>query len=279
MCPFFGSLMLEALLFAFNAIAPIFTVVIAGTGFRRLGWIDGHFVQQGSKLVFNVALPLLIFLNLIKLDLSVTFDPQQVGLAVLLVLLGFLALWWFSALHAPAPEQRGVWVQGSFRGNLGIVGIALCAQVYGEAGLAMGAMLLGAITLIYNILSVWVLQRSLSVESLPLSQTVRGVFSNPLILAILLGLPCAAAELQLPGWLDTAGHYFAQMTLPLALICVGASLSLDVIRRAGRLALTATLARLLVLPGIQLGLAAAFGLNGMALGTLFLMLASPTATA
>ncbi|RMF15087.1 MAG: AEC family transporter, partial [Gammaproteobacteria bacterium] len=119
----------------------------------------------------------------------------------------------------------------------------------------------------------------LSVESLPLSQTVRGVFSNPLILAILLALPCAALDLQLPGWLDTAGHYFAQMTLPLALICVGASLSLDVIRRAGRLALTATLARLLVLPGIQLGLAAAFGLNGMALGTLFLMLASPTATA
>ncbi|WP_369600245.1 AEC family transporter [Hahella sp. SMD15-11] len=271
--------MWDALVFAFDAIAPIFLVVLLGVVFRQRGWIDHQFVQQGSRLVFNVALPTLIFLSLSTLDLNQVLDPRQVIVALTGVLLGFLALWWFSRIHVPRADQRGVWVQGAFRGNLGIVGIALCAQVYGATNLAMASLLLGVITLLYNVLSVWVLQRARQQTSSGWHPLVTSMLRNPLILSILASLPFAWWHLSLPGWIHTAAGYFARMTLPLALICVGASLSPDVLRRAGKLALTASLAKLVLLPAAQLALAMAAGVSGMALGTLFLMLGSPTATA
>ncbi len=52
---------------------------------------------------------------------------------------------------------RGVYVQGGFRGNCGIVGMALAHGMYGEAGLSIGGLLLGVVILTYNILSVVVL--------------------------------------------------------------------------------------------------------------------------
>lgn len=61
-------------------------------------------------------------------------------------------------------KLRGIFVQGSFRGNMGIMGLAYVQNAYGPEGIGAAALLVGSITVLYNILAVITLTRSLGVE-------------------------------------------------------------------------------------------------------------------
>ena len=50
--------------------------------------------------------------------------------------------------------------------------------------------------------------------------------------------PFAIFKIGLPGWLESSGQYLADMTLPLALICIGGTLSLASLRASSGLALS-----------------------------------------
>ncbi len=273
------NLYLESLAFAASVTLPIFCLVLLGWLFQRLRLIDDHFVARASKLIFSAALPTLIFINIVQLDIGAVVHAGQLAYALLSTLVAFLLLWWGAWRWIATPEDRGVFVQGALRGNLGIIGLALCASLYGPPGLAMGSLLLAAITLLYNVLSVFIL--TLAVQQSPRIDWRRllgDLARNPLIIAILAALPLAALEWRLPAILLQTGRYFADLTLPLALLCVGATIHLKTLRDTSNLSLWATLIKLLALPGLQTLGAWWLGLDGLLLGTLFLMLASPTAT-
>ncbi|MFE8070231.1 AEC family transporter [Marinobacteraceae bacterium S3BR75-40.1] len=271
-------MLLEHLAFALGIVAPIFLVLVVGIVLRRQGVIDEAFINTASRLVFNLALPALIFVNLAGLELSDVVEPAQLLLALAVTVIGFVILWHLSGAFIPEPENRGTFVQGAFRGNLGIVGIALCANLYGQAGLAMGSMLLAVLTLAYNLLSIYALSAGRGSGAQAWLSMLRGIIRNPLILSILAGVSVAALGWQLPAILTKSLDYFAAMTLPLALLCVGATITLGALRHSSRLTLWAVLLKLVILPGAYTGAALAWGFQGPALGTLFAMFAAPTAT-
>ncbi|MFW3616734.1 AEC family transporter [Billgrantia antri] len=257
---------------------PVFAMVFLGLGLKRLGWIDHAFVTTASQLVFRATMPTLIFLSIIKADLDATLNPGMLGYFALATLASFLLSWGWAILRVPHAE-RGVYVQGAFRGNCGIVGLALAAGMYGDYGLSAGGLLLGVVILTYNAFSVVVLATYQKGKRTDWRSIAGHILRNPLILAVVVAVPVAALELRLPGWLMTSGQYFASLTLPLALICIGATLSLGSIRASGGLATGASLIKMVSLPlGATLG-AWLFGFEGRELGVLFLFFASPTAAA
>ncbi|TBW54884.1 AEC family transporter [Marinobacter halodurans] len=270
---------LDHLLFSLSVTAPIFLVMATGWILRRIHWIDDAFVETGSRLVFNLALPALIITSLVNLDLDSLFSLRQVGFGVAVTLASFVLFWIFSAWWPGPGPDRGVFVQGAFRGNLGIIGIAVCASLYGNTGLAIGSVLLAGITLTYNVLSVYALTASEGRQRTSRRQIARGILLNPLIISILLGLTLAAFRIPVPDLVLTSAAYFGRMTLPLALLCVGATLSLDALSHGTVAAFVATALKLLVLPLVGTLAALPFGFSPLELGTLFAMFASPTATA
>ena len=271
---------LAALEFSFSVTAPIFLIIFLGLFLKLKGHINEAFISTASKLVFNICLPTLMFLSIINsgIDLS-----QQWRLALFAALAGavsFYTFWWLSPLLTNNPEDRGVAVQSAFRSNLGIVGIALCAKAYGQPGLAVGALLLAVVTPIYNILSIYALTRSLKQnEPLHWGQLVFDIAKNPLIVSIALATFGLAMGWQLPAILDETGRYLGSMTLPLALITIGGSLSLSALKQAGALSVYTVIAKLILLPAAVLFAGWWYGLNGIELGCLGLMFASPTAAA
>jgi len=100
-----------------------------------------------------------------------------------------------------------------------------------------------------------------------------------LILALLLVVPFQWGELKVSGPLLTAGEWLARMTLPLALLGIGGSLSGQLKGAFASVPLQATVLKLLVLPGLIMALAVAAGFRGAELGVLVLMFSSPTAAA
>lgn len=271
-------MLIEHFSFALDVVAPIFLVLVVGMVMRRQGIIDEAFVATASRLVFNLALPALIFVNLASLSLESVLKPDQLILALVLTVAGFALLWMASGYLIARPADRGVFVQGAFRGNLGIVGIALCANLYGQPGLAMGSVLLAVLTLAYNILSVFALSASNDGAAPSWRRMLKDILRNPLILSILAGIVVAALGWPLPGILHRSLDYFGAMTLPLALLCVGASITLASLRHSSVLAAWVVALKLVLLPAAYTTVAWVYGFEGQALGTLFAMFAAPTAT-
>ena len=257
---------------------PVFAMVFIGLGLRRLGWIDTPFVNTASALVFRATLPTLVFLSITRADLEVALNPGLLVFFLIATLASFTFVWLWASWRVPHPD-RGVYVQGAFRGNCGIVGLALAANLYGDYGLSAGGILLGLVIVSYNILSVIVLLAYQPGQSASWQKILHDIIRNPLIISVVIAIPFAWLDIGLPGWVQTSGDYFASLTLPLALLCIGATVSLESLRGDSKTALSSSTMKMIVLPVLCTTAAWLSGFHGPELGLLFLFFGSPTAAA
>ena len=132
---------------------------------------------------------------------------------------------------------------------------------------------------LYNALSVVVLAFYQPGQSTDWRSLLKHVVTNPLIVSVILALPFTALPIPLPTWVITSGDYFASLTLPLALICIGATLSMSSMRDSSQVALGSSLMKMVTLPILSTLAAWMVGFSGEQLGLLFLFFASPTAAA
>ena len=264
--------------FAITVIGPVLVLLIMGNVLLRAKLINDEFVATGSKLVFTVALPALLFISISQADFSKAANPVLIITGLTGTLGYFLLLMLASHLMVPNRQATGVVTQGGFRANMGIIGLAYCAQTYGNDGLAAASVYLGMVTILFNVLSVFILnfyqegKRSLTSQ-------IEGILKNPLIIAIVIALPFSYFDWQLPVLLTTTGEYFAQLTLPLALLCTGASLQFRSFSADWFNISLSSLSKCVFYPAVMVGVAYAAGLRGMPLGIVLLMTIAPTAAA
>ena len=260
--------MFNDFIFAVGITGPILLLLLLGWGVRRIGLIDTHFISQANALVFNIAMPAVLFLALSKHSLSDSMDPTLilVGVGGTLALVAVA----IGVAHWIPREQRGVFVQGSYRGNLAILGIALSVATYGESILAIIGMYLAVVTTAYNILAIWVLNAT---------GMFKQVVKNPILIGIVLGMIASAIELPIPNLILNTGEYISGLTLPLALLCIGATLEFKSLLNHGKSIALASFFKLILSPLLLVGLGLWFELGPSQLGVLYFMAASPTATA
>ncbi|MDY7561883.1 AEC family transporter [Pseudomonas sp. 10B1] len=269
--------MLGIFLETLNITAPVFAMLFLGVALKRVGWINDSFIHTASALVFNVTMPALLFLGIIHADLSAALKPALLGYFFIATLVSFGFAWGWAIWRCPY-EDRGIFTQGAFRGNNGVIGLALAGSLYGDYGISLGAILAALVILLYNTLSTIVLAvYSPVIKSDPWS-VLKSVLCNPLIISVLVAAPFAYFKIGLPSWLQTSGEYLAQMTLPLALICIGGTLSLVALRKSGDLAISASTVKMIWLPVLSTLGAWLWGFRGAELGILFLYFGSPTAS-
>ena len=48
---------------AANAVLPILLLIVLGILLRNAGWVSESFLKTGNKLVFNIFLPAMLFIN------------------------------------------------------------------------------------------------------------------------------------------------------------------------------------------------------------------------
>jgi len=261
--------MLEQLTFALNVTAPILILLLLGISFRRSGFIDLHFINIANSFVFNVTLPCMLFFGIARTPIT-----QSANIPLFLFAIAFtfvsVALFWLISLGLFTADKRGVFVQGAFRGNLGIIGIALVLNAFGNEMLATASLYMALIAIIENPISVLLLK---SKEH----RAYKSILTNPIIIAVVLGLTVSTLQIKLPQFLTESGQYLAQMTLPLALICIGGSLYWKTFQQHHKEVITATLCKLIIMPLLGTSLAIKLGFKGQELGLIYLMLSAPTA--
>ncbi len=270
---------MPTLAFAFSVTAPIFVMVLLGLLLKKYAIINDEFVRMASGLVFNIGLPVMLFTSTATRDYSQLVNLTHIVALVLAVVIVFILSSITAPWHLANPRDRGVLVQGAFRGNLMIVGLAFCANAYGEEGLAIAALPVAILIVVHNVLSVYTLTRSLDNSRQNLPQTLTAFVKNPLIIGIASGLCANLLHLRLPALVLETSRYLGQMTLPLALICIGGALNLTQLRDDRGSAIIASTWKLLLTPALLLALAVPLKIRGIELGVLFLLAACPSATA
>lgn len=268
---------LESLGFSLTVTSPIFILIVTGFYLKRINFINDTFIDISSKLIFNISLPLLLFFAIQKTPLSEISNLSLIIYAAIAttVVFIFLELW---ATRLQPVEDRGVFVQGAFRSNMGFVGLAYCVNAYGEVGLIAASLYLGFITILFNVLSVITLNRSAK-QSQSVKNVFFGIAKNPLIMGIMAGLVVSALGIKMPDFTAKTGEYFANLALPLGLLCVGGTLNLHELKTNPNKTLQATLAKLFIVPFVITAGGILSGFRGIDVGILFLMSAAPTATA
>jgi len=261
--------MLEQFSFALNVTAPILILLMLGITFRRTGFIDQHFINIANSFVFNITLPCLLFFSIANTTLT-QVDNIPLFLFGVLFTLASTVLFWLLSLMAIEQDKRGVFIQGAFRGNLGIIGIALVLNAYGTKMLPVASLYMALIAIIDNPLSILILKPKQHSSFKP-------ILTNPIIIAVVLGLVFSGLQMTIPTFISQSGQYLAQMTLPLALICIGGSLYWHNFKDHQREVIGATLCKLLLMPLLGTLLAISLGFRGQDLGLIYLMLSSPTA--
>lgn len=256
---------------------PVFALVFVGIGMRRAGWIDDRFVSAASNIVFKGSMPALIFVSIVGANLSDALRPAMIAYFGLATIASFVLTWLWAIWRVPEVHQRGVYTQGAFRGNCGIMGLALAQNMYGDFGLSAGSVLVGEVILIYNVLAVIVLTWYQPGASADWRSISRGIITNPLILATVASIAVAASGIPIPVWVMTSGQYFAQLTLPLALICIGGALSVRALYDARGVALSASTIKMVVLPAAAVAIGWLLAFPPRELGLMFLYFACPTA--
>lgn len=270
---------LTQLSFAFSVTGPIFVLVFLGVVLKRFGMIDYAFTDTASKLVFNVALPAVLFFAIANVDIWAVLNPAYLALVLGGTFVVFLLLSLLSRWVVTIPQDRGVFVQGAFRSNLAIVGLAFVINAYGDEGLALASIFVSFVTIFHNVLSVYTLNASLNQGELSFTDVVVDIAKNPLIMGILAGILVNLTGMPIPVFLQTSGDYVGYLALPLALICIGGTLSFAEFKNSSTESLVAVFAKLILVPLVIVYPAYLWGFSKIEMGVLFLMVASPTAAA
>ena len=276
--------MIEAIVFAITIVLPNLALMGLGFFMQRRGEASQTFIDQSSSFVFNYCLPCLLFFCVVDSDVDYGKQITLIVAGILVTFILFIGAEIYAKRFVSRPADQGVFVQGIFRSNMAIIGLATVANAYGERGLSIGAVYMGVVTILFNILAVITLSRvSKSVDDTWASRStmiIKKLFTNPLIIALLAAFAYKALMLPpLTGVIHTTGDLLAAVALPLALICAGASIDLKSMLHPSGLSMQASIGRIVIAPIIAIAVGLGFGLTGVHMGVLFLMAASPTAAA
>ncbi|WP_019613998.1 AEC family transporter [Psychromonas ossibalaenae] len=270
----------ESLIFSFSVTGPICLMLFLGWFLKHIHLINEAFIDTASKLAYQVTLPALLFLSIVNADKNTVISISYISYSLAANLLFFLLTIVLIKRFIKDKQDHGVIIQGSFRANTAIIGLAYAANVYGESGVALAAVYVAFVTVLYNILAVIVLtQGQAGISTRRLAGVFTSIAKNPLIISIFIGVICFSLTLRIPPLVSQTGQYFADMTLPLALLCTGASLNLQELQSGRRSAWFAASLKLVLAPLLITGCAYLLGFSEIEIGLLFFMSGAPTAAA
>ncbi|KIP75091.1 AEC family transporter [Vibrio jasicida] len=271
---------LHQLQFSLSITGPICLMLVLGVIFKRIGLINDNFIEVGSKLVFQVTLPAMLFLSIVVSEHDFSAASGFVNYGIIASIAFFIFTYVSVKLFFKSSPDQGVLIQGGFRANTGIIGIAYVANAYGSQGVALAALYVAVTTFIYNVQAVICLSpKGATSGSQAAKMMVRTLTRNPLIIAIVSGMVFYLLSIPVPDVAIDAGNYLSKMTLPLALLCTGGSLDLSLMKKEKGPSWFASSYKLIVAPIVITTGAYLVGFRGIELGILFFMNASPVAAA
>ncbi len=267
---------MESLRIALEIVLPLFLLLAVGYCIKLTGIMNETSVRQTNNMIFKVFLPLLVFFNIYKTDLTSSFDMSLLLFAVVGVLLQFIISLCLVILLEHDNARRGVMLQGMFRSNFVLFGIPISTALFGDSAAGLASILIAVIIPLYNMLAVISLE-SFNGKKPSLWKILVGILTNPLIIASAAGILFVVLHIPLPTVLYKTVSDLSIIATPLAFVILGASFSFGETGRCVRDLCITLGAKLVTYPLLFIALAILMGFRDAHLAVLLTVFGSPIA--
>jgi len=238
------------------------------------------FLAPANRLVYHLAIPAMIFHKIAKASLRTQFDGMVIATTLVSIIVVFAVAWGVGLMKRLEPKQLGTFMQCSFHGNLGYIGLAVAYYYLGNEGFVSASIIAGFIMILQNFLAVVALQLHAESggEKKNRSEIVLKVFANPVIVSALAGILYSLTGMGMPLVMDRSLAILSGLALPMALLIIGASLSFELMQMQLLRVLSTGVMKLILLPGLGLVLYRSLGLALQDYLPGLILLAAPSAT-
>ena len=267
---------MDNLILSFNVVLPIFLCILLGYFLRRIRMVDTPSLNVMNKLCFKVFLPIYLFNNIATTNLAAAFNGKLLATAYLGVTAQFILLMLLIPRLEKENSRRGVLIQAMFRSNFALFGLPLALSLCGTEKVGPTSILVGFTVPLFNILAV------VSLESFRggkpnIKKMAKGIATNPLIIASLLGIAFNLLGFTLPGAVQKSVNDLGGVATPLSLVALGGSFTVSKVKEYKKQLTIGVLGRLVFSPLIMVSAGILLGFRNEMLIPLLIMSGAPTA--
>ncbi|WP_336344473.1 AEC family transporter [Halalkalicoccus ordinarius] len=256
-------------------LVGLLALLLVGTGLRRTGVLDDARTDRLNALAYYVALPALILVS--TYDRSIRDLLSTTLLAGLLaVLFGTALLAWVVHRDRSSRARRSVAVVQSYHSNLGYLGLPLVAATFGPDVTAIASVVLGVVSLVQLPMTILVLS-TINGADVSIPGQLGRLARNPVLASLIAGLAVGSIGVAVPTPVAAGLDVVGTLALPLALLCVGASLQVG--SRVPDLGATGLIVVLKVgcMPALAWGVFSVLAVDAATFTAGVVMLGTPTA--
>ena len=264
-----------------NSLFPIFALILMGHFLKRIKITTDTYLKTSDKMIYNIFFPIMLFWK-------IGGSAQGTGLDLTFLLATLSALCFviiastvFINVGPVSGYQAGSFSQSCYRFNT-YIGVAVILNSFGEAGIAYFGVLIALAIPLVNVCAVsmliWFSGEKAGTRRRAMI-VLKALGANPLIIGSFSGIVYAQIFDAFPVFIDNSLQMMSMVTLPLALLSIGGSLSFSGIRDNLNLSLAAASFKLAILPASGYLIYRIIGLEGIGfkVGLIFLSLPASTA--
>lgn len=267
---------MDNLILSINVVLPLFMCIALGYFLRCIRLIEDAAQKSLNKLCFRVFLPIHLFSSVFTTDLSAAFNPKLMAFALLGVLSLFAVLMLWIPRIEPENAKRGVMIQAIFRSNFVLFGLPVASSLCGEQHIGPTSLLIGFVVPLFNVLAVICLETFRGGKP-NVSKILRGIITNPLIIASVLGVILNLLHLPLPSGVMKGISDLGRVATPLSLVALGAGFQFDRLRGCLRQLILCVTGKLVLCPLVMISLGTLLGFRGETLVPILALFGSPIA--
>ena len=246
---------MDNIIVSFNVIAPVFFLMVLGyllVNYTSLA--DRKLTKQANAIVFKIFLPCMLFYNVYQSDIGAEIHSRiklciwaAGGLLILFVLLCLIV-----PKVVKQENQQGVVIQGIFRSNYVIFGVAVVQNMYGPKSTTTAAILSAILVPMYNFLAVVALSIFGEKRETDWKKIILDIVKNPLIISSVLGIIFSLIGIKLPTAVDTTVQDLAKLSTPIAFMILGGDLDFSKVKGNLKVASVVLTIKLVILPLIMI---------------------------
>lgn len=215
---------------------------------------DRKLTKQANAIVFKIFLPCMLFYNVYQSDIGAEIHSRiklciwaAGGLLILFVLLCLIV-----PKVVKQENQQGVVIQGIFRSNYVIFGVAVVQNMYGVKSTTTAAILSAILVPMYNFLAVVALSIFGEKRETDWKKIILDIVKNPLIISSVLGIIFSLLGIRLPTAVDTTVQDLAKLSTPIAFMILRGDLDFSKVRGNLKVASVVLTIKLVILPLIMI---------------------------
>lgn len=273
-----GGTEMENIILSFNVIAPLFFLMVIGYAIANYTDLaDKDLLKKANSLVFKVFLPCMLFKNIYQSNIREQMQGGLCFFAAGSLLLLFVLLCLIVPKVVKKENQQGVVIQGIFRSNYVIFGVAVVENMYGSANTVTAAILSTVLVPMYNFLAVIALSFFGGKRERDFKKVLVGILKNPLIIASVLGIIASLLGFKLPKAADTTLNDLAKLATPIAFLILGGDFDFSKVRGNLKIAGGVVAVKMVILPLIFIPMVVAMGYRNSDLLAALLAYQTPVA--